>query len=70
MYRDLFIFVAALIAVFAILGRVAYSLDKASCHAKARSFEDVSYGFIQGCMVKHNGRWLPLDNIRGFDDKG
>jgi len=40
------------------------------CEARAVSFEQYDWGIIQGCMVKHNGKWLPLDNIRGFDDKG
>lgn len=39
-----------------------------SCDQRAVSFEDHKWGFLSGCMVKHNGKWLPLDNIRGFDD--
>jgi hypothetical protein len=47
-----------------------YLANSAACTAKSVSFEDHDYGVFQGCMVKHNGRWLPLENIRGFDDKG
>ena len=38
-----------------------------SCEAKSVSFEDHNYMVISGCMVKHKGKWLPLENIRGFD---
>ncbi len=42
---------------------------KESCSQKAISFEEHRFGIFQGCMVKHNNKWLPLENIRGFDDK-
>jgi len=42
-------------------------IDQHACIAKARSFEEIEWGPIQGCMVKHNDRWLPLENIRGFN---
>ena len=38
-----------------------------SCYAKGKSFEVVSWGPIQGCMVKHKDKMLPLENIRVFD---
>ncbi len=41
--------------------------DEQSCLTKGRSFSDVEYSVIGGCMVNHNDRWLPLENIRGFD---
>ena len=44
-----------------------YFGDKHSCHEKTFSFEDTKHGLFIGCMVKHKGKWLPLDNIRGFD---
>ena len=54
-------------AVILIWG--AHLLSENSCHVKGQSFDQVNYSFIGGCMVKHKGKWLPLDNIRGFDDK-
>ncbi len=48
-----------------ILGLIWH--DKASCEAKAKSFVSVDWGPVQGCMVLHRGRWLPLENIRGFE---
>jgi hypothetical protein len=40
-----------------------------SCSKKSMSFSDHDFSLIGGCMVNNNGRWLPLENIRGFDDK-
>jgi hypothetical protein len=58
-----------LIGVFitALLLIPAYYFDKAKCESQSISFEDSRFGIIQGCMVKHEGKWLPLENIRGFD---
>lgn len=44
--------------------------DSIACEERSVSFERHKWGIFSGCMVKHNGKWLPLDNIRGFDDKG
>lgn len=45
-------------------------VESTACEQKSISFEGHVYGLLSKCMVKHNGKWLPLDNIRGFDDKG
>lgn len=45
-----------------------YLWSKAGCESKGRSFEGVEYSITGGCMVKHQGKWLPLENIRGFND--
>lgn len=45
-------------------------LESEQCDVKAQSFDQHKWSIIGGCMVQHNGRWLPLENIRGFDDKG
>lgn len=37
------------------------------CENQSISFEAHKYKIIGGCMVKHEGKWLPLENIRGFD---
>ncbi len=42
-------------------------LDEKACMEKSVSFSDSKYTILSGCMVKHKGKWLPLDNIRGFD---
>ena len=56
-------------AVILALVYAAITLDRASCQVKGQSFDSVEYSVIGGCMVKHHDKWLPLDNIRGFDDK-
>ena len=44
-----------------------YFIKKTACNQKSVSFDNHSYGLFQGCMVEHKGRWIPLENIRGFD---
>lgn len=42
----------------------AYWLASASCDAKATAMEtEHSFGILQGCIVKFQGRWIPLENI-------
>lgn len=55
--------------MFVVLVFGAASWERAACIEKSISFEDSQWGLISGCMVKHQGRWLPLDNIRGFDGR-
>ena len=38
-----------------------------ACERQSVSFDGHEYTLLGGCMVKHEGAWLPLDNIRGFD---
>jgi hypothetical protein len=59
---------AALLVVVLMFGGVIW-MASVSCKAKAVSFDSYSFGPIQGCMVLHNDRWLPLENIRGFDGR-
>ena len=61
--------VAVGMIVLIILGLFsgAYFLASKQCEAKSVSFEDHSFNLYSKCMVKHEGRWLPLDNIRGFE---
>lgn len=61
----LMMIVAVAICVAAFIG--IYFVGKIACEEKSISFEASRYQLISGCMVKHNGKWLPLDNIRGFD---
>jgi len=48
---------------------LGYWVSSISCKEKAISFKISEYDLFSGCMVMHNDKWLPLDNIRGFDDK-
>lgn len=55
------------VVVIILAGSYWWELER--CKQRAISFNGYQFGIIAGCMVKHNGRWLPLDNIRGFDDQ-
>lgn len=61
--------VLILIAVTLIAASIggAYWASSITCKQQTESFDDSKYGFFSGCMVVHQGRWLPLNNIRGFD---
>lgn len=54
-----------------IIGTVhlLYWVGSERCTQQSVSFEDHSFNLFSRCMVKHNGKWLPLENIRGFNDK-
>lgn len=56
-----------IILTFVGLSSLAYIGESKACDTKAQSFEDHRFHFFGGCMVKHNDRWIPLDNIRGED---
>ena len=55
--------------ILTVIVSFALITEYIACNSRARSFTDSEWGPIQGCMVLHNDRWLPLENIRGFDDK-
>jgi hypothetical protein len=70
MEKEMALVLIGLVLFIILLFVPAYFSDVISCQQKSVSFESHKYGFFSGCMVKHNDRWLPLENIRGFDDKG
>ena len=59
--------ITAAIAILVIIGSFALITEYIACDSRARSFTDSEWGPIQGCMVLHNDRWLPLENMGGFD---
>lgn len=61
------IFIIGTLLLIAFSLYLAVLLDQASCQKKSVSFSDSEYTIIGGCMVEHKGKWLPLENIRGFD---
>ena len=50
-----------------IVGLIALAFKAQQCESKSISFPEHEFSITGGCMVKHNGRWLPLENIRGFE---
>lgn len=60
------------ISIALIAGGVVVSiwLSSLSCYSRweRAGMADVSYGPIQGCLVKMpDGRWLPSDRVREMD---
>ena len=59
------IFVAIVIA--GIIAAVPFS-DYMVCHSKAKAQGlECEWGFIQGCMVKIDGKWIDYDRLRIMD---
>ncbi len=56
------------VVILALAGGFTVWFKSTRCGHQAVSFEEHHWGIVSGCMVKHNGRWIPLDNIRGFDE--
>lgn len=47
-----------------------YHLDKESCHRKAAAMgREWRFGILEGCLVQHNGRFVPIDTIRFTDEE-
>lgn len=66
--QDIFQICACILLLATIFGCIFLS-SWYKCTQKSVSFDDHQYKLFVGCMVKHKDRWLPLDNIRGFDGK-
>ena len=61
--------VAALLVVIVAIVWGGYVYDKAGCKrvAKAAGIEYKFPNYMVGCMVKPNGKWIPLDKWRSID---
>jgi hypothetical protein len=70
MSKELVIFISVGILSCILLFGGAYVASSVACDQKSVGFKDHSFGVFSGCMVVHKGRWLPLQNIRGFSDEG
>ena len=58
------------ICLFAVVIGIGLVLSYFKCHRQwdQAGMSDVSYGILQGCMVKMpDGRWLPADRVREFE---
>jgi hypothetical protein len=56
------------VALLAVMLTILYFVKDEMCNQKSISFEAHKFGIFSGCMVKHQGKWIPLENIRGFGD--
>ena len=46
-------------------GHLAWNYSK--CETQAQSFVH-EYEIPGGCMVEHKGKWVPLENLRGYGE--
>jgi hypothetical protein len=61
---ELFELGAALCFIAIVMSLVFLGLNY-QCKTIAEKMEkEVSYGPIQGCMIRHNNQWIPLDRFR------
>ena len=60
-------FIIGIAGIIATVIFGVYKLAESECEVKSQSFTERNFTFVGGCMVKHKGMWLPLENIRGFD---
>jgi len=58
-----------IIAFILLIAVCVYFFKQEACNQKSISFEDHRFGIFSGCIVKHQGKWIPLENIRGFGDE-
>ena len=57
-------------AAFAAIIALVAMLDKATCYSKSSAMGlDSRWGVLTGCMVKVDGRYVPLDAIRYVDGR-
>ena len=54
--------------ILAILFGIKLAVNSYQCSQRAVSFDDSEFKVFAGCMVKRDGKWIPLENIRGFGD--
>lgn len=65
MDRDFAAFLVSVLLVAAIMTLGALLFGWTTCMNKARMAQvEHSFGPLQGCMVRINGQWVPIENWR------
>lgn len=64
-----FTFIEILVTlVIAVVCAFSLFSDYFTCHSKAKAQGlECDWGFIQGCMVKVDGKWIDYDRLRIMD---
>lgn len=57
------IWLSPIILIFAT-AMCIIALQSMSCEDKTVSFDEHRYTITSGCMVRVDGNWYPLDNVR------
>ena len=73
LWKDMFAALVVVVGGFCVVtpffGLAAWA-SYTTCHNRADLMEmPAEWGVLQGCMVKYNGKWLPLNNLRGIDQR-
>lgn len=68
--KDIILALLITLLILTLMFTGVYWFKSERCEAQGVSFQDSNFSILGSCMVNHNGKWLPLDNIRGFDNKG
>lgn len=58
--------VLAILVIVALLLLASLPLSSYQCKSRWPDYE-TSYGLVQGCLVKNNGKWIPDDGMRAVD---
>lgn len=71
MTRDAWLFLAVVVALFVLIFgavfAIDYAVDQYRCTATAEAMETTSYySRTTGCMVRVNGKLVPLKNVRAM----
>jgi len=65
---DDWIAVIALAFIVVLTITVGAWWSSSTCDTRAQSF-DHEWHLVGGCMVEYKGKWIPLENIRGYGDE-
>lgn len=65
--KEIILFILLIVAIFGSTFALVFWAESTVCEKQSVSFEAHRFEIFGGCMVKHKGMWLPLENIRGFD---
>lgn len=64
MSENIFVFLFSVITA-ALFAGIIWLVGTYTCSAKwNNSGMNSSWGPVQGCLIQHNGRWIPADNFR------
>mgnify|MGYP001564355717 CR=1 FL=1 len=60
--------VGAFCLVISFLVGIGYGIESVTCEARWRdSGMESSYGLVSGCLIKHEGHWIPQQNYRELE---
>lgn len=62
-------FFAALVLITMLLVGAFSPIMIADCNAKTQDIGEGRWLYFGGCQVKIDGRWIPLDNYRYFEEE-